>query len=340
MQCTKGFFILQTMKKLCIIFYVFWLISFTQAQNLVPNYSFEYDTIGPGYTYIYYALPWFQPSTYAGNTTNSSSSDTFGPSSIDAGVPSNTNGFQYARTGSQYAGIFTYVDTSNVREYIEVSLTSSLIANRTYCVKYYVSLANTVGTAISNMGAYFSVDSLLIPTYYAIDYVTPQIENPIGNMLSDTLNWMLVSGSFIAIGGEKFMTIGNFHNAANTNSQVVNSAAIGSSLYRAYYYIDDVSVVDCTSGAGVQEVTKLSDDFKLYPNPNNGSMTLEYKLTSTETATFIIYDVSGRLVKQQTLSSENKTAIINAFELDAGAYYYDIKVGESKVKSDKLIIIK
>lgn len=55
---------------------------------------------------------------------------------------------------------------------------------------------------------------------------------------------------------------------------------------------------------------------------------------------FAIYDVSGRLVKQQAFMSDNHSLIINAGELNAGAYYYKVTVGETKVKTDKLIILK
>ncbi len=69
-------------------------------------------------------------------------------------------------------------------------------------------------------------------------------------------------------------------------------------------------------------------------------MILVYSINESETGLFTIYDVSGRLVKQQTFISENKTITINANALNAGAYYYEIKVGDYKVKSDKLVIIK
>ena len=81
-------------------------------------------------------------------------------------------------------------------------------------------------------------------------------------------------------------------------------------------------------------------DYKLYPNPNDGNMTLEYSIEGNKTGLFSIYDMTGRLVKQQTLVAENKTTLVNAVELSGGAYYYVIKVENEKVKSDKLIIVK
>jgi hypothetical protein len=87
-----------------------------------------------------------------------------------------------------------------------------------------------------------------------------------------------------------------------------------------------------------KETKKLN--FNLYPNPNNGNMILEYEIDATSTTVLSIYDVSGRIVKQQTLNAQNKKETITANQLDAGAYYYEIKINDNKVKADKLIIIK
>ena len=69
-------------------------------------------------------------------------------------------------------------------------------------------------------------------------------------------------------------------------------------------------------------------------------MTLEYVLKEGENGLLSVYDVSGRMVKKQTLSSNDSKAEVNATNLNAGAYYYLINVDDKKVKAEKLIIIK
>jgi gliding motility-associated-like protein len=66
----------------------------------------------------------------------------------------------------------------------------------------------------------------------------PQIQNGNG-IIKDTMNWVKVSGSFIASGDEKFLVIGNFYSNQFTNFLLVG----GSSNPR--YFVDDVSVCDC-----------------------------------------------------------------------------------------------
>jgi len=252
------------MKKSKIIYFLLFVLNLflhdlAFSQNLVPNPSFEIITNCPtANSQIYFAPPWFQPAYFiGGNTTSGSSTDLFNScapinSLTGISVPINALGYQLARTGIGYAGFWSSISTFNEREYIEVPLSYTLVTNRTYCVEFYVSLASVSQHAISNIGAYFSNDSLLTLSS-SIDTIVPQIENLLGNIITDTANWVLVSGSFTATGGEKFMTIGNFHNPANTNSQ----ANPGGIYDGAYYYLDDISVVDCT-GDGVEEITDIN----------------------------------------------------------------------------------
>ena len=222
----RGTSILIKMKRIVVVFIINLMLHHNSiGQNLVPNPSFEnYSSCPTSPGYIYEAPPWFQPRIWNGNTTNGSSSDFYNACSNSlnpqAGIPSNAFGYQYARTGNGYAGI--YVSNGyNYTEYIEVPLSAPLIANRKYCLSFYVSLSAKYWLATSNIGAYFSTDSLLFVSYSpnVIDSVIPQIDNPSSNILNDTANWMLVSGSFIAAGGEKFMTIGNFHDSINATFQ-------------------------------------------------------------------------------------------------------------------------
>ncbi len=119
----------------------------------------------------------------------------------------------------------------------------------------------------------------------------------------------------------------------------------GAAVYqsRAMLFIDILDeVLEISSKSLVihnSEATK-NHGFKLYPNPNNGNFTLEYDIEDTSVGVFYLYDLSGRLVKYQVLNSQNKIETINATELNAGAYYYLIKIGDNKVKTDKLIIVK
>ncbi len=299
------------------------------SQNLVPNPSFETLSQCPwGNTQIFFATPWFQPCIHSGNPTNSSSSEIFNACDSNGfvGVPVNAAGygFQNTHSGNGYAGIYGGMDsTNNGREYIEAPLQSPLIANKKYCIEFYVSLANFSQYAISNMGAYLSVGSLLDTSYYqGLEYmVSPQIENPNGNYLNDTLNWMLVSGNFIASGGEDHITIGNFRNPLHTNVQNLSWGIDPAS----YYYVDDVSLVDCT-GVGVEE--KGMGNVEIMPNPATNEIMLT---TNQPIKTIHIYNVLGEeVLKLERIATNEKAIDVSTWK--AGVYFVEVETEKGVIR--------
>ena len=303
--------------------------SFAQV-NLVPNPSFENITSCPyGSGGISLAPPWFQPATFQGNTTNSSSSDLYDTcvNQFSMGVPLNIFGYQQPRTGHSYAGVFMHSDTFNYREYIEVPLLDTLIANRKYCVQFYVSLADSSEQAISNVGAYFSNDSILDPVFFCqtLNYV-PQIENPVSNVISDTANWVLISGNFIANGGERFMTIGNFHLPVNTNVVNVTGGSVNMYPNAAYYYIDDVSVVDCT-GVGVDELPEAT--INIIPNPATNQFTIEN--SQLRMNSIHIYNVLGEeVLRLERIANSQKEIDVSTWK--AGVYFLEVETEKGVVR--------
>lgn len=184
--------------------------------------------------------PWFQP-VYQG-----SSSDYYHQCSSDifSSVPVNYYGFQFAYEGKGYCGIFLYNDINESREYIEVQLKEQL-HNQSYCVQLKVSLADSSNIAISLIGMRFSLDSTTANNYDPLS-VGPQFENSPDQIIDNKTNWVEIIGEYEAIGGERFITIGNFYNDSTTlqNSKKVSNST---SFDYAYYYIDNVSVKEIPS---------------------------------------------------------------------------------------------
>ena len=80
--------------------------------------------------------------------------------------------------------------------------------------------------------------------------------------------------------------------------------------------------------------------FKLYPNPNNGNMTLSYSINPGDVAIFELYDFTGRKINSYNLSSGTNTMTISERTLSNGIYFYRIIVNSVVIKADKLVIIK
>ena len=312
--------------------------------NLVPNPSFENFSICPtAPNTIYYAVPWFQPYAGNANVTASSSSDYYNvcDSNSASGVPYNFIGFQNARTGLGYAGFATLFnpDTSLInygyREYIEVQLDSPLIAGNGYCLQYYVSLAESATIATNHIDAYFSNDSLIdsrTTSSYQFIPVQPQIIET--TVITDTSEeWVLISGFYIAQGGERFLTIGNFYDDANT----LYIHTFRGNEPGAYYYIDDVSLKWC-SGVGINESRRVNNYVNVYPSPNDGKFTLSYHLSSSDNELQLM-DFTGRKVYYQTLNNNDGRVSIDV-DLSNGIYYWEV-VSENGIEGKgRIAIIK
>jgi len=67
------------------------------------------------------------------------------------------------------------------------------------------------------------------------------VVNEVDRILNDTKGWTEIQGEFVAEGGERFLTIGNFYSFNKSN--VVSTTNTNTPLQGAYYYIDDVEVI-------------------------------------------------------------------------------------------------
>ncbi|MGZ4047709.1 MAG: T9SS type A sorting domain-containing protein [Bacteroidia bacterium] len=237
--------------------------------NLVPNGSFESLTSAPpsGYGELNYAAPWFQP--HFGATTPGGSTDLYSPAcgNPDCKTPNNYLNYQIPKTGSNYMGFGIFsstADSNSYREYAEVKLIDTLKPNMDYCLNFYVSFANAFNSsyACNKLGCYFSADSVLdFSSGWSSINVSPQIVE--SSILNDTVNWVAVSGVYHAIGGESFITLGNFDKFYDITLDTVPNGATGT-IYAAYYFVDDVSVYEQPKVfAGVDTLIPPGDSIQL-----------------------------------------------------------------------------
>jgi len=328
---------IKQMLKILILSICFYIKA--NAQNLVPNYSFE-DTLGcpTGGGQINLASPWNSPTLGTPDYFNSCASITTACS-----VPLNAWGYQFARTGNAYAEIMVYASGFSNREYIQVQLTDTLIQNKLYCVEFYVSnsgissYSSHTPIAITEIGMLFSNNQIAISNNWLPLPYTPQIVSQSGVFLTDTVNWMKISGVYTALGGERYIAIGNFKNDLGTDTITVANPGF---IPLGYYYIDDVSVMDCNDTSTSVQENENDYNFTLYPNPSTGNFSIKYDLKqSNDDAIFKLYDIRGKLLNETILKNEN-TSFDFSDVLANGVYFYQLKINDIEVKSDKLVIIK
>jgi hypothetical protein len=317
------------MKKVILILLLNFISKLGDAQiNLVPNPSFEnyFNLNANGNLVENFIYDWLGGRGYF----HVNKSDSY------YSVPANGFGYQNTFSGYAYCGIYTYLKNSYpIRHYIQTRLIDTLTIGKKYRVAFYVSLADTLHAFNNSIGAYFGTDSLYIINNLMID-ATPQIINSYTNNLNNKTEWTLVCDTFVANGGESWITIGNFLNdslSLITPLDSVCSQPLGWGC-GSYYYIDDVSVT-LIDETGIEEQKQIK--FSLYPNPNIGSFRLKYKGTLTLTNILSITDIFGKQMDQ--IEIINSTTEYENTKLDNGLYFYTIRQGTDELGRGKFMVI-
>lgn len=209
-------------------------ISFSQEyNNYVPNPSFEKyfqcpDTIGS----IFIVENWFgvcNPYIEAFNTCCTIPMFQ---------IPKNDWGYQMPHSGngySQFAMSFLY---SFQREYIGCKLLTPLFAGKYYNFEMFVSLAEWSAVSCDQLGMLLTDSNVICPSllYANLSNYSPQITTSVGIIFQDSINWVKISGSFIAKGNEQYLTLGFFQENDSINWIYRHDYWVNWSEY----YIDDI----------------------------------------------------------------------------------------------------
>ena len=152
-------------------------------------------------------------------------------------------------TGSGYIILDTYDLDIKGRNYAQGQLLAPLRTGCTYRVSCWVRVARSnegssspppAPVASDNLAAYFSTARFCTTTTAPLIGPQPQARllAP-GQLVTDTLNYVLLSRTFVAQGGEQYFTLGNFDPDAATTVRRMRPSPYP---LRASYAIDDVSV--------------------------------------------------------------------------------------------------
>ena len=283
--------------------------------NLVPNHSFEeYDTCRV-VNDVYYPntgpLGWFSAAGTPDHFLSCLPYATFNS------VPSNFLAFQYSQEGECYAGVITYrAIPPNIREYFMVQLVEPLVIGQ----QYYASLYAGVGWGgypmnppawlyTNGIGMLFTME----PRQWELNDPYPELSNYAHvysqAMITDTVGWTLVSGTFVADSAYQYLMLGNHFDNANTDTMHIATqqfVAIG------YVLFDNVCVSadpkGCPMAVGMEEYE--SDGPRLFPNPAREHISLDGIAMGT---TVTIHDAVGRSLWQGVSAGEY-------FQLDVGGW--------------------
>ena len=153
------------------------------------------------------------------------------------------------------------------------------------------------------------------------DTVTPQVYYSDSNFISDTVNWIVISGDFISKGGEEYLTIGMFTDTTHFDI-ICNYSPYSCDFtdFSTQYYVDDVELVE-------KKEIKLPNVFT--PNRDGENDLLQINFSFKE---IVIYNRWGKEVFNGDSNSfwDGKTK--EGKEVPEGVYYYIITANEGVYK--------
>jgi len=213
-----------------------------------------------------------------------------------------------------------------------MTVSGSFVADSSY---QYIIIGNfsdnpTVNCATNKLGVLFSTISyaldtfcinttLLVPPNFAHIYTD--------SIITDTMLWTNITGSFTADSNYQYIVIGNFFDDNNTDT-ICNGGNLVS-----YYFIDDVYVAVDSMTVIVEN--ELQKEINIYPNPTKHNLSIKiYDLEKIQ-CIMKIYDMLGKLKGNYLLqSSENNIKLPN---LRAGIYIIEFQFLDKTFKR-KLVI--
>lgn len=188
-------------------------------KNLVPNGSFENFRKKTGS--IKQAIPWQQIA------------------SVDfyqEPISNDTSRFKGARTGNNYAGLRFQ---KKYKEFLQVKFAEPLHRGTTYEYEMYIRLAFWSNASLKSFGALFTK----VGYKSKADAVKTAMIDSVSKKGSfiNGYQWFKISGKYMADGGEKYLTIGNF--SPNVKKDMIRMNVFKLGFKEAYYFVDDISLV-------------------------------------------------------------------------------------------------
>ncbi|MFM1876061.1 MAG: hypothetical protein RL266_1798 [Bacteroidota bacterium] len=291
------------------------------GQNLVPNSSFEDGYDCPFNISQFFVNDWFNPSL---ETT---------PDYYHAcsnypivGIPQNICGYEFPRAGDGYIGLVLGSRTQgDYREYACIELDAQLESGTEYEVSFFLSLADSSNFSVNSLGVQLSSS---VPVQIFAHEIP--LNNPLFN--SDTsiyhnkVGWSEFRVSYLALGGESYLSIGNF---SEFNQTVFFPTSFGgdttssNNFSYAYYYIDEVSVTRKRE-LGIA-MADANSEVGIYPNPVSDMMLVMGLPTGSDVT--IVNGVGSMVL---TVKSETKTFSIETSNLPDGIYFLVTETGSFK----------
>ena len=309
-----------------------------EAQNLIPNPGFEETDTCRAILGLSGIHDWY--SAYL-TPDHLQSCLTYGALN---GLPMNLFTYQEPYEGNSCVGLFTYHKNglSEQREWIMVPLIQPMVQGQTYYCSFRANAAfggnaeyPQIWLANSNVGMLFTTNDR--HWYYGDPYPAPlntaQVFYP--QVLTDTVGWTLVSGSFVADSAYTYLMIGNFFSNGLTDTvHFADPSSVFPWYPRGYTLIDAVCVSASPNGCDMSQAVEEqnADLVVVYPNPARDALRVR-KGNGLEARAL---DALGRLVWMGTIQGDDW--VLPVANWARGSYVLQLE-GATEMKNFKFVLI-
>lgn len=221
-------------------------------------------------------------------------------------------------TGSGCAGIFLYTQTNptpttyaerNYREYITETLFTPLTSGKTYSVSIWVKRNAAKSFATSNIEVALSNGIYTQNSFNAIVSPAGQVI-PMASSVITSTTWTKLTSVFVASGNYSQMTIGNFAGVGSSNVTNINPSITLTQDRAAYYYIDDVSIIETFTTSVTNPVCLGLSSATINVIPSNAGTS--YTWTSSPSTPTLVTVSGSSVVVSPTVTTNYTVSTTNA----------------------------
>jgi hypothetical protein len=310
------------LKKHIYIFLLFLFYAkhtFSQV-NLVPNFSFEQrdscPTIGDQ---VELSIGW----TKYSNSISTPDYWACNPVGLRSVPISYYHNQIDRRSCDAYMGLLTWETNPNSREHIGIQLNQPLTIGQKYFISFYTVMGGTgdgidfYETPSNNIGVRLSTVAYSNSNPAPIDNFAHLRSTTI---ITDTVNWIRISGSIVADSAYNYLMLGNFYDDVNTDTLTQTCSTCMN--YYSYYFVDDICLSTdsllCNGGidllpcmTSVKE-NYINNQFVFYPNPSTDFLTIKNDFNAPFHIA-IFNSLGQQLYGQQNITSYNLQLDISSY---------------------------
>ena len=287
----------------------------TAQTNLVLNGSFE-DTVDctvPMASVLPKAAYWLNPTSA---TPDLFDCDLERECGYGMDVPY-WNGFMLSQDGLRHAGLYLWDGpgpNSLTRDYIMGELLEPLAPGVNYEVSLWYASRRPHQYGVDHIGVWFGTEAVQEATIGPMSLV-PQLRlrDPDHPYLGESEVWTRLVDTLEALGGERWMVIGNFDPVGQVDGSLVNPDGLYGTCY---YYVDNV-VVRPLEPNGIGELRRP----RLWWNGQSWQVS---GLLHEGVVTLEVYNMLGALMHRQRATSEGDRLLLAYDPPSTGTYVLSI----------------